>query len=145
MLYGLIPQTYSDKRSAEYCMKKTGRDDIIGDHDPIDICILTERPITSSNIIVPGIVIGGFRMIDNNEADDKIIAFLKGDMVYSEWEDIADVPEKLIERLRHYFLTYKDIPGTERHLAEITQTYNKEEAYEVIRRGRRDYEEKFLK
>lgn len=145
MLYGLIPQTYSDKRSAEYCMKKTGRDDIIGDHDPIDICILTERPITSSNIIVPGVVIGGFRMIDNNEADDKIIAFLKGDMVYSEWEDIADVPEKLIERLRHYFLTYKDIPGTERHVAEITQTYNKEEAYEVIRRGRRDYQEKFLK
>lgn len=145
MLYGLIPQTYSGKRSAEYCMKKTGRDDIVGDHDPIDICILTERPITSSNIIVPGVVIGGFRMIDNNEADDKIIAFLKGDMVYSEWEDIADVPEKLIERLRHYFLTYKDIPGTERHLAEITQTYNKEEAYEVIRRGRRDYEDKFLK
>lgn len=145
MLYGLIPQTYSAQRSAEYCMKKTGRDDIVGDHDPIDICILTERPITSSNIIVPGIVIGGFRMIDNNEADDKIIAFLKGDMVYSEWEDIADVPEKLIERLRHYFLTYKDIPGTERHLAEITQTYNKEEAYEVIRRGRRDYADKFLK
>jgi len=145
MLYGFIPQTFSGKRSAEYCNKKTGRDDIVGDQDPVDICILTERPITSSNIIVPGVVIGGFRMIDNNEADDKIIAFLKGDMVYSEWEDIADVPEKLIERLRHYFLTYKDIPGTEKHLAEITQTYNKEEAYEVIRRGRRDYEDKFLK
>ena len=145
MLYGFIPQTYSGTRSAEYCNKKTGRTDIVGDSDPVDICILTERPITSSNILVPGVVIGGFRMIDNNEADDKIIAFLKGDMVYSEWEDIADVPEKLIERLRHYFLTYKDIPGTEKHLAEITQTYNKEEAYAVIRRGRRDYDEKFLK
>jgi inorganic pyrophosphatase len=106
---------------------------------------LTERPITSSNILVPGVVIGGFRMIDNNEADDKIIAYLKGDMVYGEWEDIADVPERLIERLRHYFLTYKDIPGAERHLAKITHIYNKEEAYEVIRRGRRDYDDKFLK
>lgn len=144
MLYGFIPQTYSGARSAEYCNKKTGRTDIIGDADPVDICILTERPITSSNILVPGVVIGGFRMIDNNEADDKIIAFLKGDMVYSEWEDIADVPEKLIERLRHYFLTYKDIPGTKQHLAKITHIYNKEEAYEVIRRGTRDYGDKFL-
>ncbi len=145
MLYGFIPRTYSDTKSAEYCNKKTGRTDIVGDHDPIDICILTERPITSSNILVPGVVIGGFRMIDNNEADDKIIAYLKGDMVYGEWEDIADVPERLIERLRHYFLTYKDIPGAERHLAKITHIYNKEEAYEVIRRGRRDYDDKFLK
>jgi len=145
MLYGFIPKTYSGIRSAEYCNKKTSRSDIVGNADPVDICILTERPIKSSNILVPGVMIGDFRMIDNNEADDKIIAFLKGDMVYSEWEDIADVPEKLIERLRHYFLAYKDIPGTEKHLAEITQIYNKEEAYEVIRRGRRDYEEKFLK
>lgn len=143
ILYGLIPQTYSDAQSAEYCNKKTGRTDIVGDHDPLDICVLTERPILHSNIIVPAVVIGGFRMIDNNEADDKIVAFLKGDMVYSEWEDIADVPEKLIERLRHYFLTYKDIPGNEKHLAQITHIYNKEEAYEVIRRGQKDYVKKF--
>ena len=82
-------------------------------------------------------------MIDNNEADDKIIAFLKGDMVYGDWEDISDVPERLIERLKHYFLTYKDIPGTEEHNAEITHVYNKEEAYEVIRRSRKDYDETF--
>jgi len=143
MLYGFIPRTYSGEASAAYCNKKTGRSDIVGDEDPVDICILTERPITTSNILVPGVVIGGFRMLDNNEADDKIIAYLKGDMVYSEWEDIADVPQKLIERLRHYFLTYKDIPGADKHLAEITHTYAKEEAYEVIRRGRRDYDEKF--
>ncbi|HHJ52861.1 MAG TPA: inorganic pyrophosphatase, partial [Caldithrix abyssi] len=43
------------------------------------------------------------------------------------------------------FLTYKDIPGGEKHLAEITDIYNKEEAYEVIRRGRKDYENKFKK
>ena len=145
MLYGFIPQTYSGPKSAEYCNKKNNRTDIIGDGDPIDICVLTERPITSSNILVPAVVIGGFRMIDNNEADDKIVAYLKGDMVYSEWEDVADVPQKLIERLRHYFLTYKDIPGGEKHLAEITDIYNKEEAYEVIRRGRKDYENKFKK
>ena len=144
MLYGLIPQTYCHKHTAELCIKKTSRHDIIGDNDPLDICVLTERPISSGNILVPAVVIGGFRMIDNNEADDKIIAFLKGDMVYGEWQDISDVPVKLIERLKHYFLTYKDIPGTEKHVSEITHVYNKDEAYDVIDRSRKDYDETFI-
>ena len=143
ILYGFIPRTFSGESSAEYCKKKIGREGIIGDGDPVDICVLTERPISNSDILVPAVVIGGLRMIDNNEADDKIVAYLKGDMVYSEWQDIADVPGKLIERLRHYFLTYKDIPGSDTHITEITDIYNKEEAYEVIRRGRKDYDNKF--
>ncbi len=143
MLYGFIPRTYSGERSAEYCNKKTGRTDIIGDSDPVDICVLTERPITKSNILVPAVVIGGIRMIDNNEADDKIVAYLRGDIVFEKWEDISDVPKPLIERLTHYFLTYKDIPGSERHRTEITGIYNREEAFEVIRRARKDYDNKF--
>ena len=143
MLYGFIPRTYSAEKSAEYCNKKTGRNDIVGDGDPIDICVLTERPITKSNILVPAVVIGGIRMIDNNEADDKIVAYLKNDIIFQKWEDITDVPEPLIERLRHYFLTYKDIPGSKKHRTEITGIYNREEAFEVIRRGRKDYDRKF--
>lgn len=129
MLYGFIPRTYSGERSAEYCNKKTGRTDIVGDSDPVDICVLTERPITKSNILVPAAVIGGFRMIDNNEADDKIVAYLRGDIVFEKLEDITDVPKPLIERLLHYFLTYKDIPGSKRHRTEITGIYNREEAF----------------
>jgi len=143
MLYGFIPKTYSGSTSAEYCNKKTGRSHIVGDGDPVDICVLTERPISQGNILVPAVVIGGLRMIDNNEADDKIVAFLKNDALFRKWEDITDVPEELIERLKHYFLTYKDIPGSKKHRTEITGSYNKEEAYEVIRRGRKDYDAKF--
>ncbi len=144
MLYGFIPRTYSGSKSAEYCNKKTNRTDIVGDGDPLDICVLTDRPISNSNILVPAVVVGGLRMIDNNEADDKIVAYLKGDIIYSGWEDIVDIPGELLERLRHYFITYKDIPGKEKHLAEITHVYNKEEAYEVIRCGRKDYDNKFI-
>lgn len=143
MLYGLVPRTYCGEKVAEFCNAKTGRTDIVGDLDPLDICVLTERPITQSNIIVQAVIIGGFRMIDNNEADDKIIAFLKDDFVYGVWKDIQDVPEKLIERLRHYFLTYKDIPGEDRHVTQITHIYGKEEAHEVIRRSQADYNKKF--
>jgi inorganic pyrophosphatase len=143
MLYGLVPKTYCGARIAAYCKEKTGRSDIVGDGDPLDICIFTERPIAQGNIIVPAVVVGGVRMIDNNEADDKIIAFLKDDMIYNNWKDIDDVPKALLERLRHYFLTYKDIPGKEKHQAEITHSYGKEEAYEVIRRSMDDYNQKF--
>ena len=84
-------------------------------------------------------------MLDGNEADDKIIAYLKGDLVFGEWQDISDVLPSLTERLRHYFLTYKDIPGTEEHTCEITHLYNREEALEVIRISQQDYWDQFPK
>ena len=142
-LYGFLPQTYCSDMVAEYCMKQTGKENILGDNDPLDICVLTERNITHGNIIVPAIPIGGFRMIDGGEADDKIIAVLKGDEVYEEWNDIKDCPESIIKRLKHYFLTYKGIPGEASPKVEITDVYGKEEALEVIERSRTDYKAHF--
>jgi len=138
-LYGFLPQTYCAEKVAEFCMEKSGKIDVEGDKDPLDICVLTERNITHGNIIVPSIPIGGFRMIDDGEADDKIIAVLKGDQVYENWKDISDVPESIIRRLKHYFLTYKGIPGEESSNVEITHMYGKEEALEVIKRSKQDY------
>ena len=144
VLYGFIPQTYCGKRVAAYCMEQCNRIGIGGDDDPLDICILTERAIAHNSILVSAVPIGGFRMLDGNEADDKIIAFLKGDLVYGRWDDIKDVPEAVIERLKHYFLTYKDIPGgSEKHKCEITHIYGKKEAYTVIEKSQADYDEKF--
>lgn len=143
-LYGFVPQTYCADSVAEYCMKATGREGIIGDGDPLDICVLTERDIRHGDILVPAIPIGGFRMIDGGEADDKIIAVLKGDEVYQKWQDIGDVPESIIQRLKHYFLTYKSMPG-QPNKCEITDTYGKDEAYEVIQRSIIDYRDNFGK
>ena len=58
-LYGFIPQTLCKEEVAAYCMEKTGRENIIGDDDPLDICVLTEREVTHGNIIVSAIPIGG--------------------------------------------------------------------------------------
>lgn len=139
-LYGFVPQTICREEVAEFCMEKTGRDNIIGDDDPLDICVLTEREITHGNIIVSAVPIGGFRMIDGGEADDKIIAVLKNDEVYSNWEDISDLPPSILNRLQHYFLTYKQLPGEEEPKCEIPHIYGKEEAFEVIRRSQNDYQ-----
>lgn len=142
-LYGFVPQTYCGQQVAEYCMDKTGRDYIVGDGDPLDICVLTERNITHGDILVPAIPIGGFRMIDGGEADDKIIAVLKGDEVYAQWQDILNCPDSMVDRLKHYFLTYKEMPGQDSSRCEITHTYGRDEALEVIERSRSDYNRKF--
>jgi inorganic pyrophosphatase len=139
-LYGFIPQTYCKDRVAAFCMDKTGREGIIGDDDPLDICVLTEREITHGNIIVNAVPIGGFRMIDGGEADDKIIAVLEKDEVYGQWKDVTDLPESVVNRLRHYFLTYKQLPGEEPK-CEITHLYGRDEALEVIQRSKADYDQ----
>ena len=136
--YGFIPQTYCGQNIAEYCKQQTYRDKMVGDGDPLDICILTEKLI-HGNILMQAIPIGGLRMIDKDEADDKIIAVMKDDIVYGEYTDITDVPARLIDRLKHYFLTYKLKPGDINNQVEITHVYNKQEAYKVIEASLLDY------
>ena len=83
------------------------------------------------------------RMVDGNQADDKIVAVLEGDLAYGAMRELTDVPRPLIERLRHYFLTYKQIPGDARRKVEIREVYDREEACEVIRRSQADYHASF--
>ena len=142
-LYGFIPQTYCGDETGAYCAIRTGRDRVEGDGDPLDICVLSERDISHGDILCQAIPIGGLRMIDGKEADDKIIAVLEGDAVYGHWLDIEESPHELVERLQHYFLTYKQVPGEGEAEVEITDVYGREEAHEVIRRSQRDYENSY--
>jgi inorganic pyrophosphatase len=141
-LYGFIPRTLTGTAVAERTMEMTGLKGIRGDGDAMDICILTEKDITHGDILVQARPIGGFRMIDGNEADDKIIAVLYNDAVYGEYADIRDCPAIAIERLKHYFLTYKDLPGEKRRVI-IADLYDTDEAREVIRRSMKDYADDF--
>lgn len=147
-LYGLLPQTYAGELVAEHCRKKISRENIRGenirgDGDPMDICVLTEKVIPRGDIMLRACPIGGFRMLDGNEADDKIIGVMIGDFVYGKFQDVKDCPESLIERLRHYFLTYKDAPGRKRKKVQITHLYSAGEARRIIELSRQDYVNKF--
>jgi inorganic pyrophosphatase len=137
--YGLVPQTYCDTRVAELVMQKTGRAGIVGDGDPLDICVITEKAVSHGNILVEARPIGGLRMLDGNEADDKIIAVLSGDAIYGAVGEVHDLPPLLLDRLLHYFLTYKQAPDRKDPECEITHVYGREEAHEVIRRSHEDY------
>jgi len=139
VLYGLIPQTYSAEKTAAFSKMATH-----GDGDPLDLCVLSELPITSRDVIMEVRVIGGIRLIDSGEVDDKIVAVLDGDPYYKNVNDIKDVSEVVMNRMRHYFLSYKTIPG-EPIKMQIENIYGREEAFSVINASREDYANHFLK
>jgi inorganic pyrophosphatase len=142
-LYGMLPQTYCGERVANHCMTKFARKGIVGDKDPLDICVLTEKLVTHGNILLKAIPIGGIKLIDNNEADDKIIAVLKDDALYGDWENIDQCPSRVLERLEHYFLTYKKAPQSQTNKCEIIDIYGKEEAINIIKLANEDYKEQY--
>ena len=137
-LYGFIPRTYCGQEIAALC---PGADH--GDGDPLDICVLSERAIARNEIIVRCRVIGGLQMIDRGEADDKIIAVLENDNMWDTARDISEVPPVLIERLQHYFLTYKLVPG-QRPVARIRRVYGRDHASKVVLAAIADYDAAFL-
>lgn len=142
-LYGFVPQSYCHARVGRRCSERTGRQGIEGDGDPMDVCVLTEKPITHGAILVEAIPIGGLRLIDGAQADDKIVAVLKDDAVHGGWRRLADVPGPLLDRLRHYFLTYKSLPGAPRPPVEIAEVYEVEEAHATLLDSFEDYRAAF--
>lgn len=136
-LYGFIPQTYCGKR-----VKSLMPGAAAGDGDPLDICVISERPIQNSEVILSARVVGGLPMLDNGEADDKIIAVLDADAAWTEVEDVSQLPSVLVDRLRHYFSTYKMLSPDEDRV-KIDTPYGREHAEKVIKAAMEDYVDHF--
>ena len=136
-LYGFIPQTYCASRVQ--ALSPTSK---CGDGDPLDICVITERAINRGEVILKARVIGGLQMVDNGEADDKIIAVLDNDQFWKTANDVDDIPPALLERLRHYFATYKLVPGQPSDV-QIEKIYNREHALAVIEASLEDYTDEY--
>ena len=133
-LYGFIPRTYCAEEVAARCAHAD-----VADGDPLDICIFSERLITRADILLNARVVGGIQMIDEGEADDKIIAVLEGDNIWGEVNDIKDLPPIKTERLQHYFSTYKMIPGKNVEI-RVDGVYGRDEALKVIAASQKDYQ-----
>lgn len=136
-LYGFVPRTYSGKRVARL-MDEAEK----GDGDPLDICVLCERPVTRAEILVEARVVGGLPMLDGGEADDKLIAVLESDNVWGHISDIGGVPRALLDRLIHYFATYKFLPDAKQRVT-VGEPYDRSHAEKVVRASMEDYEEVF--
>lgn len=138
--YGFIPRTYCGERIADMARAKYPKPVSDGDNDPLDILVLSEHHIPRGDIILKAVPIGGFCLIDGGEADDKIIAVLKGDKVFEQYTEIAQLPKGILERFEHYFLTYKSLPDAP-NICDIAYSYGREESYQVIQAAIDDYED----
>jgi inorganic pyrophosphatase len=136
-LYGFVPQTYCGERVrllASGCER--------GDGDPLDICVISERPINHSEVLLRARVVGGLKIIDRGEADDKIIAVLDGDYVWGSASEIGELPPALLERIEHYFSTYKLVPDQPPNI-NLVGRYGYEHAAAVIKAALADYQEMY--
>jgi len=136
-LYGFIPRTYCASHVAALSPEVAQ-----ADGDPLDICVLSERPINRSEVLVDAVVVGGLRAIDGGVADDKIIAVLYNDNIWGAADDITDIPQRFVERLEHYFSTYKMIPGRPSTMV-IREVYGVAHAEQVVRAAMDDYTARF--
>lgn len=119
--YGFVPQTLWD------------------DGDPLDIIVLTGRPVYPMTLAEVRIL-GVLRMIDGNEKDDKLIGVYDCDPRYAEYEGVKDIPKHTIAELKHFFETYKLLQGKE---CKILQILDKSDAWKDIKLGQNLYDMKF--
>ena len=137
-LYGFIPRTYCGGRVGSLSPKASGK----GDGDPLDICVISERPITHAEVVLSVRVVGGLQGIDHGLADDKIIAVLANDLIWRGVKDVDELPKILIDRLYHYFSTYKLTAGKKSQM-KIEKVYGCEAAKKVVVAAMQDYKELF--
>ena len=150
-LYGFVPRTLCDRdvaalfgthgpaAKARVDALRASPAGFAGDGDPLDICVISERPVDRSEIIAEAVVVGGLAMVDGGTADDKVIAVLRDDAVWGNAREISDLPPAIVERLVHYFSTYKMRPGHPSP-AHVLGTYGAAHAHAVVRAAMADYD-----
>ncbi|MGE5123490.1 MAG: inorganic pyrophosphatase [Acidobacteriaceae bacterium] len=132
-LYGFIPRTYCAEKVSALSPNAQR-----GDGDPLDICVISERPITKSEVILNARVVGALQMIDGGDADDKIIAVLENDNFWGQVSEVSQLPKVLVERLQHYFSTYKMIPG-HNHQVTLERILDAARAQNLVEAAIQDY------
>jgi inorganic pyrophosphatase len=67
------------------------------------------------------------------------VAVLKDDPTFGHVRELSDLPVAVVQRLEHYFLSYKQLPGETARKVRIAGRYPRAEAQAVIAASRRDY------
>jgi inorganic pyrophosphatase len=137
-LYGFIPRTLCAARVARLSADEVDH----ADGDPLDICVISERPITTAEILLDARVVGGIQMVDRGEADDKILAVLDQDPFWAAMQEVRDLPNAIVDRLIHYFSTYKLMPNTEGKV-KVGEVYDRAHALRVIEAAVADYKDSY--
>jgi inorganic pyrophosphatase len=86
--YGFIPQTYCE------------------DHDPLDVLVLGQEAVAPLSLMGAK-PIGVMKMLDQGEADDKIIAVHADDPEYAHYKSITELPPHRMAEVQRFFEDYK--------------------------------------
>jgi inorganic pyrophosphatase len=121
--YGFIPRTYCD------------------DNDPLDILVLSQIDMQPM-CLVEAKIIGVMRMLDQGEADDKLIAVCANDMSVKHINDITELPPHFIAEMRHFFEEYKRLENKE---VKIEEFLGARLAKKILQHAIKDYEIYFSK
>ena len=119
--YGFIPRTYAD------------------DLDPLDVLVICQEEIVPMTL-VECYPIGVMKMIDDNSLDEKIIAIPMNDPAYTDYTDIAQLPEHLFDEIKHFFRVYKALEGK---TTVVNEVLGPDEARKIIAKCISKYSEKF--
>ena len=119
--YGFIPRTYA------------------GDNDPLDVLILCEENILPLTI-VECYPIGVLIMNDNGEDDEKIIAISKMDPYLNNYKDVSELPEHILNEIKHFFEVYKQLEGKN---TTVDRMLGRKEAEQIIEKSINMYNNKF--
>lgn len=104
--YGCFPRTWEDPDFIHPDLVKEG---VGGDNDPLDVCEIGLRIIPTGEVRAVK-VLGVLCMIDDGEADWKVVAIDSADPWASRLNDIEDVDRELpgtLSNIREWFRTYK--------------------------------------
>lgn len=121
MNYGFIPLTYSE------------------DNDPLDVFVLCSQPIEKMSL-VRCFPIGVVIMEDANEKDYKIIAIPFGDPQYNSYKSITQLPQHIIEELKHFLTVYKQL---ENKVVIVQNILGKKDAEKIIKQSLIAFDNKF--
>lgn len=120
--YGFIPRTYAE------------------DNDPLDVLVLCSEPIVPMTL-VRCYPIGVIQMVDQEQADEKIVAIPFGDPAYNGYRDIAALPNHTVQEMQHFFEVYKSL---EHKVTTLKETRGRDKARDIIERCIGRYQRTFV-
>jgi inorganic pyrophosphatase len=130
--YGFVPQTLCGPRVAQLNSR------LRGDRAPLDVFVLSERPLNVPGVLAAVRVVGGVPVRDASFVDDKLIAVLARDTTYGDVDDIQQVPIPAMDRICHY-LVQSPLDGS----SHVGDPFGKHRAVELLEAALADYAQKF--